>query len=174
MASPFEDFPNVRLAWQRSTGAPADLREGLAAPAETIIIEGYLTGDATLSGASTIGAAPITARAMGLPNAVAPGSRAARVYVIRWALLPNAATWLDVGEAWAWTATGLRPDGLTAGEQELQLYLGPLIVLPTPGPGTVGTAVIDQVNGPGGDGGVGALLREEVGDQLFITLRMPR
>jgi hypothetical protein len=174
MASPFEDFPNVRLAWQRPTGAPADLREGLAAPTETVAIEGYLTGDGVLSGASTIGAAPITARAMGLPNVVAPGSRSARVYVIRWALVPSGDEWLDVGTGWAWTATGLRPDGLTAGEQELQLYLGPLAALPTPGPGTVGTAVIDQVNGPSGDGGVGALLREEVGDQLFITLRLPR
>jgi hypothetical protein len=174
MASPFADFPSIRLAWARPTGAPTNLRNGLAAASELIAIDGFLTGDAVTRAQSTAGAAAVSVRAAGLPTVITPGQRAGKVFIIRWALVPTGASWLDPGTAWSWDTTALRPAGMTASEQELQAYLGPINALPTPTAGTIGTAVIDQVGGPAGDGGVGALLREEAGDQLFITLRFPR
>lgn len=174
MASPFADFPNIRLAWARPTGAPANLRDGLTAPSEVIAIDGFLTGDAVTRGQSTAGAAAVSARAAGLPTVITPGQRSSKVFIIRWALVPSGQSWLAPGTTWTWDTTALRPAGVTASEQELQAYLGPIDALPTPAAGTVGTAVIDQVGGPAGDGGVGALLRQEAGDQLFITLRFPR
>jgi hypothetical protein len=173
MASPFADFPNIRLGWRRPAAAPTNLRDGLTTTFQLIAIDGYLSGQAVTKAQLPL-ADPRGDRAAGLPTVITPGERSAKVFVIRWALVPLGESCFAAGTSWTWDTTGLRPDGLTASEQELQLYLGPLDVLPTPGPGTVGTAVIDQVNGPSGDGGVGALLREEVGDQLFITLRLPR
>ncbi len=114
------------------------------------------------------------ARAAGLPTVITPGQRAGKVFIIRWALVPLGESCFDAGTSWAWDTTALRPAGMTASEQELQAYLGPIDALPAAAAGTIGTAVIDQVGGPAGDGGVGALLRQEAGDQLFITLRFPR
>lgn len=169
MASPFADFPNIRLAWQRPISAPLNLRDGIKATTETVAIEGFLGGSATATENGTNDPA-------GQPSLVVPGARPVKVFVIRWALVPTSggATWLDVGSAWTWSDDGLRPVGLTAGDQELQAYLGPMDALPTPAAGTVGTLVLNQVGSAFGDGGVGALLRAEAGDQLHGTLRFPR
>lgn len=167
MASPFADFPNIRLGWRRPTGAPVSLRDGLTSPSELIAIDGFLTGSGTNRGQP--GADPA-----GLPTVITPGQRSSKVFIIRWALVPLGESCFDPGTAWAWDTTALRPAGMTASEQELQAYLGPIDALPAAAAGTIGTAVIDQVGGPAGDGGVGALLRQEAGDQLFITLRFPR
>jgi hypothetical protein len=174
MASPFADFPNIRLGWRRPTSAPTNLRDGLTGSGQIIAIDGFLTGDAVTRGQSTAGAAAVSARAAGLPTVITPGQRAGKVFIIRWALVPLGESCFDAGTSWTWDTTALRPVGMTASEQELQAYLGPIDALPTPAVGTIGTAVIDQVGGPAGDGGVGALLRQEAGDQLFITLRFPR
>lgn len=167
MASPFADFPNVRLAWQRPTGAPTNLRNGLAAPVETFVIEGFLGGQGGTSANGSTDPA-------GAPSIVTPGARPAKIYIIRWALLTTGQTWLQIGTGWSWNTTALRPTGLTASDQELQAYLGPMDALPTPAAGTVGTLQIDQVGSAYGDGGIGALLRAEAGDVLYGTLRFPR
>ncbi len=167
MASPFADFPNIRLGWRRPTSAPTNLRDGLTGSGQIIAIDGFLGGGGITRGQP--GGDPA-----GLPTVVTPGQRSSKVFIIRWALVPTGATWLDPGTAWSWDTTALRPAWMTASEQELQAYLGPIDALPAAAAGTIGTAVIDQVGGPAGDGGVGALLRQEAGDQLFITLRFPR
>lgn len=167
MASPFADFPNVRLAWDRPTGPPTNLRNGLSAAVETIAIEGFLGGP---GGTTDQGLSDPA----GAPSALAAGALAVKIYVIRWALVPSGQSWLLSGTSWTWTSTGLRPSGLIASDRELQAYRGPMTALPTPSIGTIGTMMIDQVGTPYGDGGIGGLLRDEIGDVLYGTLRFPR
>jgi hypothetical protein len=174
MASPFADFPNIRLGWRRPASAPTDLRNGLAGSSQLIAIDGYLSSKAVAKAQPTAGGADASDRAAGLPTVITPGERLAKVFLIRWALVPLGQSCFDAGTSWAWDASGLRPAGMAAGEQELQVFFGDLAAMATPPVGSIGTAVIDQVGGPSGDGGVGAVLREEAGDQLFITLRFPR
>jgi hypothetical protein len=174
MASPFADFPNIRLGWRRPASAPTNLRDGLAGTSQLIAIDGYLSGNQITKAQATADGASSSDRAAGLPTVITPGERQAKVFVIRWALVPTGQSCFAAGVSWTWNDTGLRPTGMTAGEQELQVYFGDLAAMVTPAAGTIGTAVIDQVGGLSGDGGVGALLREEAGDQLFITLRFPR
>ncbi len=167
MASPFADFPNIRLGWRRPTAAPTSLRDGLSSSSQVIAIDGYLSGKSIARGRPG-------GEADGLPTIVTPGERSAKVFIIRWALVPLGESCFHPGTSWAWDDSGLRPAGMTAGDRELQVYFGDLAAIATPPAGSIGTAVIDQVGGPSGDGGVGAVLREEAGDQLFVTLRFPR
>lgn len=169
MASPFATRANARIRWQQGTALP-DLREGLTAATELVVIEAFLT----LRGVPDRQGAGAGAAAEGLPSAMAAESQPAIGYVTRWAVVPTGATWLDSGAGWTWDTTGLRPPSLVASNQEAQLYFGPLAALPTPPPGSLRTITFLQVTWDQGDGGIGAQLRSKAGDRFQALVRGPR
>ena len=168
MASPFADLANGRLAWQRPTDTLINLRDGFRHTAtETVVIDFFFepgVGE---------GSVPPRARSddWNATTVQASKSRTISGYITRWAVLPDAAGWLDPGTGWTWNDTGLRPTGLTAGDVEFKAALVNILMLPAIDRAEVGTMTLDQLGSSYGPGGVGALINEAAGEYLMGTFR---
>lgn len=156
MATPFADFANCRMLWQRPTAALASLRDGMKPTTDLVVIEAF----AELSGPS--GEQPSGGRNIGAANL--EGN------ITRWAVVPASAGWLDAGTAWAWTDTGLRPTGLPRGEK-LEAFIGAIENLPATTEGERGWITIATLSGVGG---IDALIRAEAGDEFTGTFAAGR
>lgn len=168
MASPFADLANGRLAWQRPTEPLTNLRDGFRHTAtETVAIDFFFepgVGE---------GSMPPRARSddRNATTVQASKSRTISGYITRWAVVPDDANWLDAGTGWVWNDTGLRPDGLIAGDEELQAALVNITNLPAIDRAEIGTLTLDQLGSSYGPGGVGALITEAAGEYLMGTFR---
>ena len=168
MASPFADLANGRLAWQRPTEVLTNLRDGFRHTAtETVVIDFFFepgVGE---------GSVPPRARSddWNATTVQASKSRTISGYITRWAVLPDAADWMDPGTGWTWNNTGLRPTGLTAGDVELKAALVNIPMLPAIDRAEMGTMTLDQIGSFYGPGGVGALINEAAGEYLMGTFR---
>lgn len=121
------------------------------------VIEAFLKGDTgTPVELPSIGAAP----------------RVLSGYITAYATLPAQTDWLAAGSAFTWTDTGLAPAGLLPGIIG-RGFLGNLPDLPTTTGGQQGKATVISVAGAYGVGGIGAELRQALGDALSISLEVP-
>jgi hypothetical protein len=168
MPTPFASFAAARLAWQRPTEALTNLRDGFRyAATETVVIDFFFepgVGE---------GSMPPRARSddRNATTIQASKSRTISGYITRWAVVPEDANWLDAGTGWTWNDTGLRPDGLTAGEDELQAALVSIANLPAIDRAEIGTMTLDQLGSSYGPGGVGAVITRTAGEYLMGTFR---
>jgi hypothetical protein len=169
MATPFAPFANARLAWQKPTAALTSLRNGTRpAATTTVVIEAFIE---PASDAGQKGKASGDSR--GESTALGGQSRSLSGYITRWATLPNGADWLDAGTSWTWDDTGLRPEGLTAGQDELQAALVSIADLPATDRAEIGTLVINQLGSPYGPGGIGLQVTAIAGEQISGMFRIP-
>lgn len=156
MATPFAEFANARLAWQRRSAPPANLRGGTRpATTTTIVLEAFLEPAG--------GAGPDP---NGDTTLLASGSRGFTGYLTRWAVLPTDADWLDAGTGWSWDETGLRPAGMAASTVEIQAALVAMGSLPDLTRAEIGTMVLTQLGSPYGPGGIGAEITDVAGEYL--------
>jgi hypothetical protein len=160
MPTPLAPYANLRLLIPQPV-APANFRSGVPAATASWVIEMFAKADGS-------GAAP----GQGLPS-IDPSRRTLSGYITAWALLPANTSWLAAASAFTWTTTGSAPDGLALGLQGSG-YLGNLSALPTTtGPSQRGEATITGLAGTFGPGGIGDLVRQELGDAITIELQVP-
>ena len=163
MATPFAEFANCRIAWLRPTAALTNLRDGTRpAATTTVVMEAFIepAGDGQPEN-------------RGEATAQASQGRSLSGYLTRWATLPNGADWLDAGTSWTWDDSGLRPEGLTAGRDELQAALVSIADLPATDRAEIGTLVINQLGSPYGPGGIGQQVTAIAGEYLSGVFRIP-
>lgn len=157
MPSPFPQFTwNLRMLWRRPTAARTTLREGMRATVDLVVIEAAAdlqgpSGEQD-SGGRDIGAASIEGN------------------IVRWAVVPSGATWLDAGSTWAWNTTALRPAGLPRGEK-LEAFVGKLSLLPATTEGERGWVTLATLSGVGG---IDALVAAAAGDEFTGTFAAGR
>lgn len=156
MATPFAQFPGLRMIWRRPTAALTSLREGIRPTFDSVIIEAYVdtsgpSGEQSLGG-QHYGAASVEGN------------------ITRWAVMPTGATWLDAGSSWAWDDSGLRPAGLPRGEK-LEAFLGDPTSLPAVGGGEVGWLTIATLSS---EGGIDGIIRQFAGDEFTGTFAAGR
>lgn len=151
MATDFNEYRNLRLIWHQPA-AITNLRDGLPAPGDPVIIEAFLKASEPT--------------AQELPS-LRIGVRTLSGFICRWALLPAGGDWLSAGNGWSWDESGLMPAGLQA-DARGNAYLGDLPALPTLG-GLRGEATITSLGGTFGVGGIGAELRVALGDAIRVA-----
>jgi hypothetical protein len=111
-----------------------------------------------------------TVAAADLPS-VSPRTRTLAGYITGWATLPANTSWLTATSALSWNDTGLAPAGLITGASG-RGFLGILEDLPTiTSPGQQGEATILELGGTFGPGGIGAELRQQLGDAIRVELQ---
>jgi hypothetical protein len=160
MTTPLAEFANLRLLIPQPV-APANFRSGVPAPTASWVIEMFAKSEAA-------GGQP----GQSLPS-VDPTRRTLSGYITAWAVLPANTSWLAAATAFTWTTTGLAPAGLAVGLQGTGL-LGRLAALPTiAGPAQRGEATIVRLGGDFGPGGIGEILRAELGDAITVELQLP-
>ena len=157
MSTPLAPYSNLRLLIPQPV-APANFRSGVPDATASWVVEMFAKAD---------GAAP----GQNLPS-IDPSRRTLSGYITAWAVLPANTSWLAAASAFTWTTTGLAPDGLAPGLQGSG-YLGDLSALPTTtGPGRRGEVTITGLAGTFGPGGIGSLLRQELGDAITVELQV--
>lgn len=170
MATPFAEFANCRIAWLRPTAALTNLRDGTRpAVTTTIVLEAFVEP----SGGATGQDSKASGDSRGQSTLLGGQSRSLAGYITRWAALPNGAGWLDAGTSWTWDDTGLRPEGLTAGQDEMQAALVSIADLPATARAEIGTLVISQLGSPYGPGGIGAEVTAIAGEEISGMFRIP-
>jgi hypothetical protein len=156
MATAFAQFPGMRMMWRRPISVPTNLREGIAATTDSVVIEAYVVtngpNDEQSLGGQSFGAANI------------------RGNVTRWAVLPSGANWLDIGSSWSWNDSGLKPTGLPRGEK-MKAFLGATTNLPSLGDGEVGWLTIATMSS---EGGIDGIVRQFAGDKFTGTFAAGR
>ena len=105
MPTPWLESSNCRILWKQPVSGVVDLRSGPAVDTKDIVIEAAIKVGAEFQGPvfSASGVKPTDG------TATAPLVQPYKGYLTRWAEVPNNASWLDIGTAWAWTSTGRRP-----------------------------------------------------------------
>ncbi len=156
MATPFAQFPGMRMIWRRPTSTPANLREGIAMATDSVVIEAYVetsgpNGEQSLGG-QHFGAATVEGN------------------ITRWAVIPAGANWLDSGSSWSWDDSGLKPLGLLRGEK-MQAFLGATTNLPSRGDGEIGWLTIATISS---EGGIDGIIRQLAGDEFTGTFAAGR
>jgi hypothetical protein len=160
MTTPLAEFANLRLLIPQPV-APANFRSGVPAATASWVIEMFAKSEAA-------GGQP----GQSLPS-IDPARRTLSGYITAWATLPANTSWLAAATAFTWTTTGLAPAGLAVGLQGTGL-LGRLAALPTiAGPAQRGEATIVRLGGDFGPGGIGEILRAELGDAITVELQLP-
>jgi hypothetical protein len=151
MATDFAEYANLRMLWT-PPGAITNFRAGVPAAGPAVVIEAF----AKSKGRSE----------QDLPGVMA-GSLILEGYLTRWALLSNA-NWLVAGASLNWNETGYRPAGMLPGATG-QAVLTDLTVLPTLADGAE-QGQLRILEFPYGVGGIGAELREALGDKFKAAL----
>ena len=156
MATPFAQFPGMRMLWRRPTAALTNLREGIRPSFDSVVIEAYVetTGpnNEQSTGGQDFGAANVEGN------------------ITRWAVLPAGSNWLDNGSSWAWDDSGLKPQGLPRGEK-MTAFLGATTNLPSRGDGEVGWLTITTLSS---EGGIDGIVRQLAGDEFTGTFAAGR
>lgn len=166
MPTPWLEFSNCRILWKEPTAGVIDLRNGPAVATRDVAIE------AAIKISNEFDAPADRSRAAADGVATSPLFQSYRGYLTRWVVVPNNATWLDIGTDWTWTSTGRRPARLRASELDYLAYLGPIGSLPATADGQFGQITFSLVGSHYGDGGIGALLLAEQGEELRGTFRI--
>jgi hypothetical protein len=168
MATPFKRFANCRLAWDKPTAVLTNLRDGTRPTAtSTIVMEVFFEPS------SEAGKGKATGDSRGESTLLGGQSRSLSGFLTRWVALPNGASWLDAGTAWAWDETGIRPTGLTAGQDEMRAALVDMSLLPAVDRAEIGTLVINQLGSPYGPGGIGGKITAIAGEAITGMFRIP-
>lgn len=152
MASPFAAYANLRLRFERRTDVTPNFRDGARVPMEIVVIDAWARSNEAGGGEQQTGG-------------LAMGQFMLTGFLVRYAVLPSGADWLSLGITWPWVETGLRPDGLKAGEK-LQACWGDLSGLPAVDDAETGWLTLSQISHPYGSGGIGARLRSAAGDKF--------
>lgn len=160
MASPFAEYANLRLRFERRTAAIASLRDGARVTTEVVVIDAWARSNDAGGGEQQTGG-------------VALGQFALSGFLVRHAVLPPGSDWLSLGLTWPWQEDGLRPEGLRAGET-LQACFGDLTGLPAVDDAELGWLTLSQISHPYGSGGIGAKLRAAAGDKFAGTFAETR
>jgi hypothetical protein len=151
MATDFAPYANLRMLWV-PPGTITTFRSGVPAAGPAVVVEAF----AKAQGRSE----------QDLPGVTA-GSLMLEGFITRWALLGNA-SWLVAGASLSWTDTGYRPAGMLPGATG-QAVLTDLTVLPTLADGAE-QGQLRILEFPFGVGGIGAELREALGDKFKAAL----
>lgn len=150
MATPFAPYANLRILWT-PPGTIADFRSGVPAGGTPIIIDAF---------GKSQGASDKELPGIAIGNVVYTG------YITRWLELPEDASWLDNDEEWEWTDDGTRPDGLLPGASG-KAFLGDLSSLPEVISGAErGVLTFSEIGQNYGVGGIGSIIRGEIGDKF--------
>jgi hypothetical protein len=153
MATDFAEYANLRMLWA-PPGVITTLRDGVPAAGPAVVVEAF----AKSQGRSE----------QDLPGVMA-GSLILEGYLTRWALL-GSASWLVAGSSLSWNETGYRPAGMLPGADG-KAVLTNLSALPTLADGTEqGQLRMLELGQPFGVGGIGAELREALGDKFKAAL----
>lgn len=151
MATDFAEYANLRMLWA-PPGVITTLRDGVPAAGPAVVVEAFV-------------------KAQGRSEQDLPGAKAGSLmldgFITRWALLGNA-SWLVAGASLSWNETGYRPAGMLPGATG-QAVLTDLTVLPTLADGAE-QGQLRILEFPYGVGGIGAELREALGDQFKAAL----
>jgi len=151
MATDLAPYANLRLLMKQPV-VPVSLRNGPSSTASSWIIDCYAKGEMFDTA--------------DLPS-VNPRGQVLKGYVTQWAVLPSGGNWLVPSSQLQWNTTGLVPSGLRPGA----IGDGFLGVLNSTD-GRKGLATILAISDPYGIGGVGAELRQEIGDSISIQLQV--
>ena len=151
MATDFAEYANLRMLWA-PPGVITTLRDGVPAAGPAVVMEAFVK--------------PQGRSEQDLPG-VKAGSLILEGFVTRWALLGNA-NWLVAGASLSWTETGYRPAGMLPGATG-QAVMTDLTVLPTLADGAE-RGQLRILEFPYGVGGIGAELREALGDKFKAAL----
>lgn len=151
MATDLADYSNLRLLIKQ-TSVPTSLRNGVMTAGNSWIIDCYAKGE-------MLDAADL--------YSVSPRSQILKGYITRWVQLPSGVNWILGGSGLQWNTTGLAPSGLMPGATG-EGFLGQLDTTL----GIKGTSTILSLADPYGFGGIGAELREEIGDSIRIQLQI--
>jgi hypothetical protein len=155
MPTDFAPYANLRLLIPQPAAAPANFRSGVPAAAGSWILHVFAKGQ--------------TAAAADLPS-VSPLTRTLEGYITAWATLPANTSWLAASSAFTWDTTGLAPQGLLTGMGG-RGFLGILESLPAiAASAQQGEATITGLAEPFGPGGIGAELRQQLGDRIRVDL----
>jgi hypothetical protein len=151
MATDFAEYANLRMLWT-PPGAITNFRAGVPAAGPAVVVEAL--------------AKPQGRSEQDLPG-VKAGSLMLDGFITRWALL-GSASWLVAGTSLNWNETGYRPNGMLPGATG-QAVLTDLTVLPTLADGAE-QGQLRILEFPYGVGGIGAELREALGDKFKAAL----
>jgi hypothetical protein len=163
MTTPLAEYANLRLLIPQPVATPANFRSGVPAPTASWVIEMFAKAETATSDSRFSESLP----------SIDPTRRTLSGYITAWATLPANTSWLAAATAFTWTTTGLAPAGLAVGLQGTGL-LGRLAALPTiAGPAQRGEATIVRLGGDFGPGGIGEILRAELGDAITVELQLP-
>ena len=158
MATPLAPYANLRMLIPQPV-APADFRSGVPAADGSWVIEAFAK------------AVSPNAQAGSLPS-VDPMRLLLEGYITAWAVLPEDTIWLAAGSAFTWDTTGLAPAGLLPGAGGRGI-LTRLSALPTlTQPAQQGEVTITGLAEPFGVGGIGDLVRSELGDKIRVELQV--
>lgn len=168
MPTPWLEFSNLRILWQQPTSGVVDLRNGPNVTTRDVVIEAAVKVGAEFQAPkfSSAGVKPTDG------TATAPLTQPYKGYLTRWAVVPDGATWLDIGTAWEWTDTGRRPARFRASQLDYKAFLGPIGSLPDVSDGQMLSITFASVGSSYGTGAIGALLLAEQGEELIGTLRV--
>lgn len=156
MPTDFAPYANFRLLWT-PPGPVADFRSGTPTAGTPVLIEAFLKGS--------------TSPAQDLPS-VGAAPRILEGYITATAAVTGELDWLAATSAFSWNTTGLAPAGLLPGVVG-RGFLGRLDLLPTNVGGQLGHVTVQAVAGAFGVGGIGAELRDLVGDALTLRFEVP-
>lgn len=151
MATDFAEYASLRMLWT-PPGTITNFRSGVPAAGPAVVVEAF--------------AKPQGRSEQDLPG-VKAGALILEGFITRWALLGNA-SWLVAGASLSWTETGYRPAGMLPGATG-QAVLTDLSVLPTLADGAE-QGQLRILEFPFGVGGIGAELREALGDKFRAAL----
>lgn len=151
MATDFAEDANLRMLWA-PPGVITTLRDGVPAAGPAVVVEAFVK--------------PLGRSEQDLPGAKA-GSLILDGFITRWALLGNA-NWLVAGASLSWNETGYRPAGMLPGATGQAVWTD-LTVLPTLADGAE-QGQLRILEFPYGVGGIGAELREALGDKFKAAL----
>jgi hypothetical protein len=139
--------------------APENFRDGVPAADGSWVVECFAK------------AVSPNAQAGSLPS-VDPMRLLLEGYITAWAVLPEDTIWLAAGSAFTWDTTGLAPAGLLPGAGGRGI-LTRLAALPTlTQPAQQGEVTITGLTEPFGVGGIGDLVRSELGDKIRVELQV--
>lgn len=156
MPTDFSPYANLRLLIPQPA-VVTSFRDGVPSSTSSWILHVFAKGEAS-TGAD-------------LPS-VSPRTRTLSGYITAWAVLPAETDWLAASSAFTWNDSGLAPPGLLTGASG-RGFLGILEDLPTvTASGQQGEATITGLAEPFGPGGIGAELRQQLGDKIRVELQV--
>lgn len=157
MTTPLAAYANLRLLIPQPV-VPANFRSGMPAAASSWVVQCFAKS-------------PVSQPGQPLPS-IDPSRRTLEGYITGWAVLPANTSWLAAASAFTWTSTGLAPAGLAVGAEGTGI-LAALSSLPTiTGPAQQGRVTITALGGAFGPGGIGGLVRRELGDAITVELQV--